>query len=564
MKSFVIGPGCVVDIETLLRTRLLIQANSGGGKSWLLRRIAEQLFGKVQVIIIDPEGEFSTLREKYGYVLVGHGGETPADPRSAGLVAEKLLELNASAVCDLFESFRKTPQGRHTFVKNFCNAMLDAPKKLWHPVVLIIDEFHKFVPEKGAGESEASEAVIGIGTAGRKRGYCLIGATQRLGKVRKDVSAEMLNRLVGPTFEDIDLERAADLLSVMREDRKPFFAQMRVLEPGNFFALGRALARERTLVRVGKVETTHPEMGKTEWEPPPAPEKVKALLPKLIDLPKQAEEKAQTIDALKQKVRELEREKRQRPQGEATAEMVQHEVDKVRREIEKSVKVIIKQGTDYEQKVKRSVEAAVRSLQSIASVEFTFPAFKLSTPELSVVTQQPKQSIEIGDTEITQKQTERRLGRCERMILSFLSTNERKFWSMEQVAIMTKYAVAGGGFGNAVGTLSTEGLIERADGKLRLVALPEGFSPERIEYSVDGIKEVLGRCEREIIDYMLKNVEREFTLEDVAANTFQINGEPYAAGGGGFGNSIGKLTSLGFLYRSNGRIRLSDDVKELL
>lgn len=92
-----------LDLDKLLRTRLLIQANSGGGKSWLVRRIAEQLFGKIPVLIIDPEGEFATLREKFGFVLVGKGGETPADPRSAALVAHKLLELRASAVCDLYE-----------------------------------------------------------------------------------------------------------------------------------------------------------------------------------------------------------------------------------------------------------------------------------------------------------------------------------------------------------------------------------------------------------------------------------------------------------------------------
>src|SRR5262245_11971231 len=91
------------DLDVLLTTRLLIQANSGGGKSWLLRRLAEQLFGRIPVLIIDPEGEFATLREKYDYVLVGKGGETPADPRSAQLVAHKLLELRASAVCDIYE-----------------------------------------------------------------------------------------------------------------------------------------------------------------------------------------------------------------------------------------------------------------------------------------------------------------------------------------------------------------------------------------------------------------------------------------------------------------------------
>ncbi len=84
----VAGKNVSLDLDILLRTRLLIQANSGGGKSYLLRRLAEQFFGKIQVILIDPEGEFATLREKFGYVLVGEGGETLADPRSAKLLAQ--------------------------------------------------------------------------------------------------------------------------------------------------------------------------------------------------------------------------------------------------------------------------------------------------------------------------------------------------------------------------------------------------------------------------------------------------------------------------------------------
>src|SRR6185437_8483952 len=135
-----------IDLDVLLRTRLLVQANSGKGKSWLLRRLAEQLFGKVQVIIIDPEGEFSTLREKYGYVLVGKGGETPADPRSAALVAEKLLELNASAVCDIYEL---KAEARHRWVKAFLDSLVNARKELWHPCIVVVDEAHVFAPEKG-------------------------------------------------------------------------------------------------------------------------------------------------------------------------------------------------------------------------------------------------------------------------------------------------------------------------------------------------------------------------------------------------------------------------------
>lgn len=300
------GNNISVDIETLLKTRLLIQANSGGGKSFLIRRMCEQLFGHVPVIIIDPEGEFATLREKFGYVLVGKGGETPADPRSAKLVAHKLLELSASAVIDLYEM---NPSQRHEYVKLFSEAMIDAPKNLWRPTVVIFDEAHTFAPEKGSGESVASDAVTAFSTRGRKRRFCSVFATQRLGKLRKDASAELLNRLVGPTFEDVDLKRAADLLSIPGDQRRAFDAEMRVLEPGNFYALGRAICKERTLFKVGGVTTSHEiEQAKFGSEPPPTPEKIKNLLPQLADFPKQAEEKIKTEAELKRQVIQLRKE----------------------------------------------------------------------------------------------------------------------------------------------------------------------------------------------------------------------------------------------------------------
>src|SRR6266849_8842621 len=103
MSKILINDTVGIDLSTLIDTRLLVQANSGGGKSWLLRRLLEQSHGKVQQIAIDMEGEFSTLREKYDYILAGKEGDTPADPKSAGLLARKLLELQASAIIDLYE-----------------------------------------------------------------------------------------------------------------------------------------------------------------------------------------------------------------------------------------------------------------------------------------------------------------------------------------------------------------------------------------------------------------------------------------------------------------------------
>ena len=306
------GHNVHLDLDVFLRTRLLITSNSGGGKSFTIRRLAEQLFGHLQVILIDPEGEFASLREKYGYVLVGKGGETPADPRSAAMLAHKLLELKASAVCDLYEM---KPADRHHWVKLFLDSLIDAPKKFWHPVAVILDEAHIYSPEKGAGESEASESVISLATRGRKRGFACCLATQRLSKLRKDAAAELSNILVGPTFMDADRERAADALGVARSDKQKFFDQIKVLEPGNFFGLGRAICLERKLIRIGAIETTHPEAGSAKHaaEPPPAPDKVKALLPKLADLPRAAEEQAKTMAEFKNEIRSLRAQLRAQP-----------------------------------------------------------------------------------------------------------------------------------------------------------------------------------------------------------------------------------------------------------
>ena len=62
-------PG-LIDLAELLATRLLVQGNSGSGKSHLLRRLLEQSAPLVQQAIIDPEGDFVSLAEQFGHVVV--------------------------------------------------------------------------------------------------------------------------------------------------------------------------------------------------------------------------------------------------------------------------------------------------------------------------------------------------------------------------------------------------------------------------------------------------------------------------------------------------------------
>src|SRR5687767_14919180 len=194
------GKSIAVDVKRLLATRLLVQADSGGGKTWALKRVLEQTYPHVQQIIIDPEGEFSALREKLDYLLCApEGADAIATPRTAAILARKLRETRISAVIDIFD-LRLTDQ--KSFVRLFIEELLVAPKLLWNPCLLVIDEAQIFAPEND--KSEALPAIMDLRGRGRKRGLCPILATPRLAQLSKDAAAGMQNKMIGVTTLDQD------------------------------------------------------------------------------------------------------------------------------------------------------------------------------------------------------------------------------------------------------------------------------------------------------------------------------------------------------------------------
>lgn len=291
-----LATGHAIDLPRLLETRLLVQANSGGGKSWALRRLLEQTANRVQQLVIDPEGEFATLREKFDYVVcAARDGDAVAHPRTAKLLALRLLETGVSAILDIYDL---QPNDRKAFVRIFCDTIVNAPKALWHPAMIVLDEAHVFAPE--AGQSESLSAVIDLASRGRKRGYCLVAATQRLSKLHKDVAAEMNNKMIGRTALDVDVRRAADELGMTKAEA---MASLRALEDGEWFVFGPALSKAIAKLKVGDVVTTHPKAGQRLLTAPPEPSaKVRKALAELADLPQQAEQEARTMDDLRRQL----------------------------------------------------------------------------------------------------------------------------------------------------------------------------------------------------------------------------------------------------------------------
>ncbi|CAM5470386.1 hypothetical protein ATER59S_03132 [Aquamicrobium terrae] len=261
------GKPAMLDLEELLATRLLVQGNSGSGKSHLLRRLLEQSAPWVQQCVIDPEGDFVTLADKFGHVVVDAQRTEAELTRIAG----RIRQHRVSVVLNL-EGLDVDQQMRAAAA--FLGGMFDAERDYWYPVLVVVDEAQLFAPA-AAGEvsDEARRLSLGAMTnlmcRGRKRGLAGVIATQRLAKLAKNVAAEASNFLMGRTFLDIDMARAADLLGMDRRQAEMF----RDLARGRFVALGPAMSRRPLPVAIGPVETS-----------------ARSVSPKLMPLPEATED----------------------------------------------------------------------------------------------------------------------------------------------------------------------------------------------------------------------------------------------------------------------------------
>jgi DNA helicase HerA-like ATPase len=244
------GAPAFLSIEELLSTRLLVQGNSGSGKSHLLRRLIEQSAQAVQQVVVDPEGDFASLAQVFNHIVIDAAAQSENGMRQ---IARRTRQSRVSVVVTL-EHLDTERQMRYAGA--FLNALFDIDRQFWTPALVVVDEAQLFAPAVAGEVSDESrktslEAMTNLMCRGRKRGLAGVVATQRLAKLAKNVAAEASNFLMGRTFLDIDMARAADLLGIDRRQAEMF----RDLECGRFVGLGPALSRRPVSISIGEVRT---------------------------------------------------------------------------------------------------------------------------------------------------------------------------------------------------------------------------------------------------------------------------------------------------------------------
>lgn len=542
-----------INLSTLIDSRQLLCANSGGGKSYAIRKLLEEAGSDVMSIILDVEGELKTLREKYDFLLIGQTGDVPISVKAAHLLPQKLMELHVSTIIDISDL---KMHERILYVKKFLDALMELPRKYWQPCLVVVDEAHMYCGQQE--KQESTHAVIDLMTRGRKRGFCGILATQRIAKLHKDAAAEANNYMIGRTGLDIDMKRAAEILGFTS---KVDMLSLRNLKPGEFYVFGTAISRYVKKAKVSKVRTTHPKVGMDlRGKITPPTQKIKAMLSKLTDLPKEAEEKAKTTAELRRQNRELKRKLSQR----ATPRIDEKQLEiaekrgraKVAAEHESRTKKLNENNKHLADRIKKIADiiGATVIYKTKPVKQITKEPPLINIPEHATKHSIPSATIE-GDT---------RLGRCERAILSLLYNNPEREFTKTLIGVFTGYSHKSGGFNNALCHLNSLKFIRRTGKVVLFNSQAEEPTVESLgadinlyeKFTVDNWAQKLPKCAGMIFQFLKQHPDTEFTKEDIGENT------GYSFGSGGFANAICRLNSLGLIIRVSGKIKLNSKILE--
>jgi hypothetical protein len=573
-----VGNNCELNLERLIATRMLINANSGGGKSWAIRRLLEQSHGQVQQIVIDLEGEFASLREKFDYLLVGKDGEIHANIRTAEILSRRILELNVSTIIDLSEL--KHPE-RITFVKRFLDSLINSPKELWHPVLVIVDEAHQFCPE--SSKSESASAVIDLMTRGRKRGFCGILATQRISKLSKDAIAEANNYLTGRTSLDIDMKRASEILGFVNKDD---MRSLRDLKAGEFLVFGSAFNHNGVQkITVGNIQTTHPDKTKgiDIIKPTKTPDNIKKLLKEVIDLPKEAEEELRTTQDMKNKIRELKTrltiaEKSQKVQEKTInitdEKALQKAKDEGFKEAERFYKSYINPIEQNTKLIRNSISKLVKDAQNLLESKAFIMVSDIPPPKLNPVNIKStlKSEVKIIDKknynyppEIKTQRFAQGLDSSQPLragaikMLNWLAGAHPKELSKQRLATLSGFSVKGGTFNTYISELKRNGWIvgsndfsitEEGLNNATPEAIPNGA--ELIELWKKRFRDGVGK----ILQYLYEQFPNTVTKEEIGS---AVGFEP---SGGTFNTYISELRRNRLIIIDNSNIKISEEFFE--
>jgi hypothetical protein len=289
-----------------------ILASSGMGKSYLTGVIAEETLENGGLLcIIDPEGEYFTMAERYPMLIVGgENAMVPLEEEAIDLYIKAMLETNLSLVFDLSDFLDHEQQD---FYAQIAESLFFQETAIRKKVRIIVEEAQIFAPQRLAsapgGKNKKKYDPVNssqkLAKRGRKRAIDSLWATQRPASLSKDILSQC-NRF---WFGGITAEQDYKAIKSFLNEAGISFNNVKELQPGEFYFYSKGATK---LIKVRKRHCKHagatPEAQQTFQAVTDIglQRAVEALVDQIAIRSEEKRQEQSEINKLKTRVRELE------------------------------------------------------------------------------------------------------------------------------------------------------------------------------------------------------------------------------------------------------------------
>jgi hypothetical protein len=544
-----------------------ILGQRGTGKTSTAVVLIEEMSHVAPYAVIDPTGAWYGLRSSRSgkgpgldvVVLGGHNGDVPLEAASGKMVAELILADRYSVVLDL-ELLHKTEQIR--FVAEFLEALYHGNREARH---VVVDEAHRFAPQNPRGEGgflpRCMGAVEDVVKLGRRKGLGATLISQRPAGLSKEVLEQTATLIVHRVQGPRDRKAIAEWFQAQGDPPGEAAAMMEIprLPRGKAYILSPSFLEFFGAVQIRQKRTfdssATPEVGATT-ETPVGRSKVDmaALRDRMAATLERAKaddpaELRKIISNLKAQLFEAQRK---------PVEIVEKVVERVieREVVPQSVVDAISGIVLTAEELVASLKSAVVALQigpaPVDKVRLTdhttWEVPRAQPVAIPREVQRVRDDLErIGvhliDEKVEGAEEAVKLAKAERLALTALAQYPEGR-TKTQIAVLTGYAVGGGGFANALGRLRSLGFIDGRSENLRatpagIMALGGDWNPLPTgEALAEYWYQRLGKAERLSLQVLVQEYPSALPRVAIAERA------GYEAKGGGFANALGRLRTL--------------------
>jgi hypothetical protein len=563
MRVLRIASELELPLETVTQA-IGVLAKRRAGKSYCAAKLTEQMLGAgLQVVVVDPKGDWYGLRSSADgkspglpiLILGGEHADIPLDVNAGEAVARFLVEQRVTALVDL-SMFRKHELA--TFMAIFLETLyrLKAKEQFRTPMMLIIDEADAVAPQRPQkGEERMLGACEDIVRRGGQRGIGCLMATQRAAVLNKNVLTQIQILIALRTIAPQDLAALNDWIDVhgTPEQRRELMDSLPSLPVGTAWVWSPGWPDDEGIfqrVQVARRETfdssATPKPGETRVEPRTlADVDLTALSAELASVVDKA--KADDPKELRQRIAELERQLASRPAAEPVVERI--EVPIVGAADVEALQRAAQLAQEAAASLNTAAERVATALSSAQRPSYTPPAVVqaahdglprgVKTPEPADPRILQPASIAAGDITRPQQAILDALAEFEALGLPEIARSN--------VAVFADQSPRSSGFGNNLGRLRTNGLVDYPRGGMvalteagRQVAAMRGAF-RSLEALHDAWYAKLPAPRANIVRALVDAYPLHMTRDDLARRVGQ------SATSSGYGNNLGGLRSLGLI-----------------